>query len=541
MSMQRGRSLIAMILAVSVIAPSLLFAFPKTSHAVGIGVPAMDFITEIKSTISAVATYAGYVNTYVLQPLAFVMSVGLLKALTASVISFVIGKSNGTGQPQFVQNIQANLQRVGDIQANAFFLQFGRLSNSPFAASISSSLRTKYLQQTSLAGFWSANKCTLGTASPNINAFLAGNWAQGGGTKAWFALTTQPQNNPFTLYQNSNSQLSSVIADAKNTRDKVLSWSQGFMSWCGDDSSSSGSASSGGAGGAAGANPGDPCQKSDGTPGVIKTPGSTIKSTLDKVLGSTQDKLVTIGTMAKEVQGVLQNVATIMNTINLAQSILGGSGSGGLAGFGSTGGGGSSSGLAQFSRSAFLGVTADTVYQGSATEVLGDAGGKATTRVNDYATAWSTVKTSAQNASSALTDLATSCASSGMDYSGQIASVQSTIINPAIAKAIDAESVVATARAFIAKVTDEKNLTTLEGKAAYTADLQKLQDMEPTDQTVLDAQGEATAYGRASGSGLNVSGGSLVDQMNALISNATTLKNQCLNGGGFFGGGGNGS
>src|SRR3989344_8405212 len=110
--------------------------------------------------------------------------------ITAGVIAFVIGKANGTGVPQFVVDVQRSLQTVGDSRALAFFDQYGRNSNSPFAASITSSLRNSYLQKTSLAGFWAANMNTLARFSPDVNAYLAGNWSQGG-VAAWFALTTQ--------------------------------------------------------------------------------------------------------------------------------------------------------------------------------------------------------------------------------------------------------------------------------------------------------------------------------------------------------------
>ena len=45
-----------------------------------------------------------------------------------------------------------------------------------------------------------------------VNAYLNGNWSQGG-VGAWFALTTQIQNNPYTKYQSSQSQLSTIVGE----------------------------------------------------------------------------------------------------------------------------------------------------------------------------------------------------------------------------------------------------------------------------------------------------------------------------------------
>ena len=241
---------LAIFLIITLIVPPVFFVAQQKTYAADavteVGPQLYNTLkTSIETTISAAkltlltaynlaeasAETALYVNTYVLQPLAFVMSGNLLKLITASVIDFVIGKTNGTGAPQFVQNLQGNLQTVGDTQALAFFAQFGRNSNSPFASAITSSLRTNYLQNTSSAGFWDANKCTLSASSPNIDDYLKGDWSQGG-TDAWFALTTQDQNNPYTLYQRSQNQLASVVTSATAARLAELNWGQGFLSWC---------------------------------------------------------------------------------------------------------------------------------------------------------------------------------------------------------------------------------------------------------------------------------------------------------------------
>src|SRR3989344_7404995 len=228
--------------------------------------------SAIKDTLNLISTYtntaanvAMQINAYVLQPLAFVMSGNLLKLITASVLDFVIGKTNGTGAPQFVQDLNGNLQRVGDIQANAFFVQFGRNSNSPFASAITSSLRTNYLWNTSSAGFFAQNRNTMSQYSPNVNSYLNGDWSQGG-VGAWFALTTQTQNNPYTFYQASQSHLASVVGSAQSARSQTLAWGQGFMSWCSaNDASTPMSEEEFPVGG--GTNPGDPCTNEDGTPG----------------------------------------------------------------------------------------------------------------------------------------------------------------------------------------------------------------------------------------------------------------------------------
>ena len=197
-------------------------------------------ITQVAAVTSSAALVALQIDAYVLQPLAFVLSGKLLKLITEGVIQFVIGKANGTGIPQFVADIQTSLQTVSDVHTLAYLDQYMRSSRSPYSGSIVSALRKDYLNKTSLAGFWAANMDTLRKTSPNPYGYLNGNWALGG-VDAWFALTTQIQNNPYALYQNSQNQLAAIIGPgvggATGARIQDVSNGQGFVSWCGESNS----------------------------------------------------------------------------------------------------------------------------------------------------------------------------------------------------------------------------------------------------------------------------------------------------------------
>ena len=181
------------------------------------------YLLDITSTA---AEYAQYIKAYVLDPLAFIMGGNLLKSITSSILGFV------NKNKLYVQNLPGYLQNVGDVQAYAFLNQFSSTSNSPFASTITSSLRSNYLQQTSMAGFFAANRNTLSQSSPNYKSFLAGNWSQGGAS-AWFALTTQDQNNPYLLYYRTQDQLTRSVQNMTAAKLAQLNWGRGFLSWCG--------------------------------------------------------------------------------------------------------------------------------------------------------------------------------------------------------------------------------------------------------------------------------------------------------------------
>ncbi|MFA5997831.1 MAG: hypothetical protein WC814_00315 [Candidatus Paceibacterota bacterium] len=548
--------LLSALLVVSLLAPSLFFVAPQEVHAQSIGVPTDDWVVRIKETLNLVSTYtntaanvAMQINAYVLQPLAFALSGDLLKMITAGVISFVIGKANGTGIPQFVVDVQKSLQTVGDARALTFLDQFGRNSNSPFASSIASSLRNDYLSKTSLAGFWAANMNTLARSTPSYRpGYLAGNWSQGG-VRAWFALTTQVQNNPYTFYQNSQERLGTMIGPgiggATGARVAELNWGQGFTSWCG-------ATDTGGSDGTemeseAGVNPGDPCTDKDGNPGSIKTPGSVIVASLNKALGSQTDSILRMGNVGPEINNILRNIGTVMQTVNFATQILGGSGSGGLFGVNATSGTNPTSRLMQYQNTpGYLGVTQSSVLQNAATlpVVSSDMSG----RLTQYESSWSTISSAANAASTTVASLANFCIAEqkvapsvfNNDEAGLAAflsastaqantarSVLTTTIAPVLAQASAAATTIATARAMVQRVQSGQNSTSGTASAAYLADLQTLQTMPPSDADISNALQDAQIAGVATAipaGSLTVSGGTIVGRMSLLSTNAEALK-----------------
>ncbi|OGG64730.1 hypothetical protein A3C94_03250 [Candidatus Kaiserbacteria bacterium RIFCSPHIGHO2_02_FULL_55_17] len=551
-----------------------VFSFygPHPVHAQGIdGVPTGDWVTRIKTGLTYIQTelihalevtgtaaeVAQQVNAYVLQPLAFVLSGNLIRALTGSVVAFVIGRANGTGVPQFIVDVQKSMQTVADGQALAFFNQLGRNSNSPFASSINSSLRNNYLSKTSLEGFWRSNMSMLARTSPNVNGYLAGRWSQGG-VRAWFALTTRSSlDNPYTGFYNTQSALAAVVGPgaggATGARKAEVDWGQGFMSWCSPEEGATANADAvyteadanaayqtcvdnGGTmescqpayesyqaligqprNTVQGVNPGDTCRKADGTPGTIRTPGSTIKATLDKVLGGQQDQIVRMGNVGPQINQILGNITTVLQTVQFASQILGGPGSGGLFGVDAPTATNSRPRLIQYQNTpGSLGTNYSNVYQNTTTVADMQA------RIAQYQTAWNTIAAAANTASASITALANSCPA-------QASAAQSAIFNdiaPVLVEAQTASSTAATAAATVGRVQSGP-----QTGSAYTADMQALQTMSPTIQEVGNAQQEAIVRGEATANpfgSLTISGGSIVDRMNLLNTNAQALSASCV-------------
>lgn len=531
--MKRAVTLL-LVLAFSV--PTVLSVAAPRAHAQFGGAVAVISDTSLtglynlaKNTISAAAdvltsnnSTAIWLKEYVLDPIAWAVSQQLIQSVTGSIIGFVNGQGNGTGQSQFVQNLLQNLWHVGDGEAMAFLSQFGRSSNSPFASVITSALYRNYGYQTSLAGFFAANQCTLSQVSPNINQFVAGDWSQGG-VQAWFALTTQEENNPFTLYQRAQGQLGSMVAAAQFARTQDYQAGQGFISWCGTSDSSTDplapvtvtpaqtEASSQDNSIAPVTVTPEQCMNSDGTMGTIQTPGSVIKGQLDKVLGSGVDKLVS----ADEFDEIIGALAQ-----QLISGVLGGA-SGGLAGISQPSSTGASPFVTQFQNQTPAQASGGTTGSSSSVTLANSV----LTNVASDEAAWNTILSSAQSAATSLTSLSACSA-----YSAAAQSALTSEVQPVITEAQTAIQTAEQTKALANKVLAEASANS----TSLVSDTQTLANASPSAADVAQVQPQAESTGTAVATpdgSLTVSGGTTLDQMQLIGHNAQTYQASCAAGG----------
>ncbi len=487
---------------------------PGVGTALGGGIPVIDSQNLAQNSTSASATSNSCINDTILMPLARAIARMILAQITASTINWITGK-NGSGSPMFVQSISIHLQSVGDSAALPFINQVRTGFNSPFGPTIASALQTQYNQQTSVAGFFAANQSTLARSSPNVNAFLAGNWSQGGGIPAWFALTTQPQNNPYMLYQAAQGQLSSNVSQATTNRRQDLLSGQGFLSWCPGDSVASGSA-----------NPQAQCTNPDGTPAKAATPGSVIHDYTQKaVVAAGIDQLIT----AQDLDASLGAIASALVT-----QVLSGSG---LFGASQSSGG----------RPAITAQLQNYSANNSSAAASATALAQTTmSNISAYTGAWNSISTAANTASTTLANLASFCTSAAAAATdspsfataarAQATAAQNAItteIVPVLVQVQAAISSVASTQALAIQTQSDALAATSAAAAtngaggALSADTQALGAAHPSTSDVANAQAIATvtnsAVANPAGS-LTVSNGTLVDQMNLITANATAIK-----------------
>lgn len=289
--------------------------------------------------------------------------------------------------------------------------------------------------------------------------------------------------------------------------------------------------------------PGDPCTNADGTTGTIKTPGSVILASLNKALGGQQDNVVRMGNVGPEINNILANIGVVLKTVNFATQILGGPGSGGIFGVDQPSGAGSVSSLRQYADSpGNLGATNKGILENETIKKI--SGPDMLERVAKYESAVNVIREAANTASTSVTSLISYCADQVLIASstpGASTPIQSqldaartaftTKIAPVLSQTASADRIIAAARALVQKIQDEQNATTEAESAAYAADLQTLQSAPPSPSDVANAQ-QATvslSLAKANPTGsLTVSGGSLVEQLGLLSTNADALRSACI-------------
>ena len=264
-------------------------------------------------SISSYAEDSIWIKDYILDPLAWAAAKSMLQSITDETVNWI--NSGFNGSPAYITNPTSFFNNVADQATGAFLADNGPLSSlcSPISLNVRLAIALNEAGSRGTSGSAGASggsggsnspyACTLSTAISNvngatINGFEAGDFSQGG----WpaFASLAEPQNNFYGAYLEAQSELDTNIANRTNEQNNQLNRGSGFMSYttCKDDSTITDDDAAY-----------DPTIQYDSKNNVyerctISTPGSTIKSSLDKALGSSQDSLVQ-ASMLDEVIGAL--------------------------------------------------------------------------------------------------------------------------------------------------------------------------------------------------------------------------------------------
>ena len=189
-------------------------------------------------------------------------------AIQQIINSTVDWANNGfEGNPAYATDPKQYFSNIADGVAGEFILGSDLdFLCSPFRTQIRLALSKQLTERRQF-------QCTFTGVLGNLDGFY-GDFNQGG-WDAWFSMTQNSANNPYGAYLEAKIELDSRVAEAVGLQDKQLGWNSGFISW-------------------------SECIKSDPDTGEcyergpVKTPGSLLKSGLDKVLPSGLDRLINV-------------------------------------------------------------------------------------------------------------------------------------------------------------------------------------------------------------------------------------------------------
>ena len=334
-----------------------------------------------ENTSTALNTILSHIKSYVLDPLAWVLSKSTLQSIVKSTISSV--NKNGSGSPAYVTNLSSLLKSTGDTQANGFIsqLQTNGSIKSPFQTAVATYTKNNYLQSTSNTGFFTQNAFTLGKVSPNPTmAYNGGIFTQqGGGFNAWMNAWGYQANNPYGASMLASEALGSQVASAQNQVVTEAGWGQGYLS---QRPASSVTTTGGTSAKTTASNPLSLSGIATDLTKSIQTPGSTIKASLEKATGSGIDTLVNAHTFNEIITSLLGQL------INQIVS------PGGLSGTTQP----ASSGSTYFNQTDPSQAAINNNLTTSFTSTISDQ----ITQVLQYQTSWTTINTAALTANTAL-------------------------------------------------------------------------------------------------------------------------------------------
>lgn len=453
---------IATLALVVMVSSAASVVFPHKAHA-----QFVDPMNLIQNTIQAVFSSGENLKDYVFDTLAWQVANLAIESITKSTVNWI--NSGFQGSPAFVTDLNQNLQGVGDAVAAQFFdeLAMEFEARTPFQDPVLDSVRLGYYLSTSPESFYTRYPYTLNQVSANDQAFLRGDFNEGG-FNAWFATVLNPQNNPYGARDLADQALREAVSGATNTRLQELSWNRGFLSWRGDCTQPAGE------GLPDGEFPTDLSVDISGAEACagyeIETPGSVIMEQLNTQLGSGVNRLVSADEF-NEIIGALLN--------QLASQVLGGN-SGGLRGVSRPTSGGGSSFLDQAGNSS--GSSGAAISRSFSATIASQR-----QQIEAYRTNWEKIRTAATQAESF-------CGANGQP-NAQTVLVRATV---ALTKAADA---IAALDAIQRKITEanaqggNQTLTFLGITEEYNALMNS--DTLPKAEEIAEAQSGALDTGTA--------------------------------------------
>lgn len=229
--------------------------------------------TQIQNTIAG--TQSALMDTSLtlgkemvgLDQIAYMITKLMLSTMIRSITNWV--NSGFNGAPTFVTDLKQHLLNVADTAAAEFLFSEDGLGLtaletlcSPFALDVQFAVTQSVASNLSEREDGYQAQCTLSDIAGNVQNFMQGDFASGGGWQNWVQMSQQPDmNTAFGAQMTAESALMRMMNEQESNERLTLNFGNGFLSMKDED-------------------------------GNITTPGDVIAGQINKALGAGQDVLV---------------------------------------------------------------------------------------------------------------------------------------------------------------------------------------------------------------------------------------------------------
>lgn len=378
----------------------------------------------IQNTISAVADHWLVLKEGVLDPLGQTAAKVAVQSIMRSTINWANNGFNGS--PAYITNLENDMRRFADYEADRFldaYIGSGNI-DSPFRDRVANTLREEFRRSTANNAFIQSSRYTLRTYAPNDEAFVRGDFSQGG-LRAWVEAWRNDQNNIFGAIRSARDALNGQVRVSVSNRQTELNWSRGILSWCAEPEASAAATEEG----PTSLTPPPPGGSSDCQ---VQTLGSFTHQRINDVLGADIASLVAADELDEMYAALLSG---------LANKIISGSGLFGLSQPDSTG------------RSPLEQAAQGTVATSTASRTTAVISGQID-ELERYKSNWTTIKAAADSALAA-------CENSSRDGADESEALARTTIS-------EAEAALARADAALERLTEIRAQLTASAGANTT-------------------------------------------------------------------------
>jgi hypothetical protein len=311
-----------------------------------------EFVQSAQSIMQTGLQQSLNIKEYTLDPIAWGLANMALQQMIRSTTQWV--NSGFQGSPAFVTDINGFLTDIADKAAGNFI--YGSSLNalcSPFKLNIQLALDLQFQRSRNFKA-----KCTLTGVIKNLDGFLKGDFAGGGGWDAFYDLTVNNDFNPYGAYNDAQVGMYASIRNARGQELKLLDFGSGFLTMKNCKPSYSNSVD-GPDSGSSGRYVSERCTNT--------TPGVVIQDQLNKQLGYGGDKLVAADEIDELIGAVLgqltkQVLGGVGGLLGVTDSNYGGGSSYFSRADAAAGVGGSSGGSDSFSKTITAQIAIEKEY-----------------------------------------------------------------------------------------------------------------------------------------------------------------------------------